>query len=200
MVDPAHKKLLAAGTMDGRSDPQVTLHELSTGRLAEIASWPNRLEAVATSLAENCGLALPDRPGHFSARPGMILCWLSFGRFLRIAGEDEPALSLPAEDVAVVDLDSARHGFRLEGMHAANVLNKAAAIDFAFDAFPAGSLAQTTVHHIPLLILRRSEETFDLLAPSSLAEGFVDWLKDASLEYGYRVGPQGVLSNDYRVF
>ncbi len=200
MVEPIAGVLLFAGTADGKSDAQITLHEVSTGRLAEVSSWPDRLEAVAAGLAEQSGLPLPKRPGFFTARPGRIVCWLSFGRFLHVAGEGEKALALPGEDAAIVDLNEARHGFRIEGARAANVLNKAVAIDFATDVFPPGSLAQTTVHHIPLLILRRSRGVFDLLVPSSLAEAFVDWLKDASVEYGYRVGPSAILTDDHSAF
>ena len=77
---------------------------------------------------------------------------------------------------------------RITGAPAAAVLNKAVAIDFDAAVFPVGCLAQTTIHHVPVLILRRGDAVFDCLAPSSFAAAVAEWLTDAALEYGYEVG------------
>ena len=121
-----------------------------------------------------------------------LLGWLAFGRFLWLSDAEEDATrlgeALDTNDAAVVDLGSARQGVRLSGAAAIDTLNKQVAIDFDLKAFPPGSLAQAVIDQVPVVILRRSEDSFDLLVSSSLADAFLCWLRDAAAEFGYRVG------------
>lgn len=197
MSDAGMPKLLEAGKRDGRDPNALALREVRAGSICEVASWPDRLEAVASELGRACGLDLPKGPGGFTAGGGIRLCWLAFGRFLVISEDAATTAALKerisTDDGSVVDLGHARHGVRIEGEKAAAVLNKAIAIDLDLAAFPAGALAQAPVHHIPVLIMRIDETRFDIFSPSSLARSFVEWLEDVSLEFGYHVGgPSGL--------
>ncbi|NRG18574.1 hypothetical protein HPQ64_12825 [Rhizobiales bacterium] len=191
MADADWPRLLERAKRGGRDPEALALREVLMGSICEVASWPDRLEAVASELGRTCGLELPKGPGGFTAGSGIRLCWLAFGRFLVISEDAATTAALKerisAYDGSVVDLRHARHGVRIEGEKAAAVLNKAVAIDLHLAAFPPGALAQAPVHHIPVLILRIDETRFDIFAPSSLARSFAEWLEDASLEFGYRV-------------
>ena len=188
---------LVPGEAAGAEDPSLTLRELSAGALLEVGAWPNRLETVANRLGELADVTLPGRPGRFTESPSALVCWIAFGRFIYVgaAAEDTARVdtALDTEDAAVVDLSGARRIVRIEGETAREVLNKAVAIDFDPAAFPAGALAQSVIHQIPVVILRRSETVFDVLAPSSLADALIDWMSDAALEFGYRVGEPGTI-------
>ncbi|WP_169391334.1 sarcosine oxidase subunit gamma [Stappia stellulata] len=190
-VKPSSAELTPGETV-GAGDPALTLSELKLGAVLEIGAWPNRLEAVTEILATLCQADPPGRPGRFSQGEAALLGWLAFGRFLWLADDESDATrldeALDTNDAAVVDLGSARRGVRLSGPAAIATLNKEVAIDFDPKAFPPGSLAQAVIDQVPVIILRRSDDSFDLLVSTSLADSFLDWLRDAASEFGYRVG------------
>lgn len=191
-LGPAHAVgPLSPGETGGAGTARLVLNELELPAVIEIGAWPNCLERVSTGLAGLAGATLPGRPGRFGTGEGVLLGWIAFGRFLWLSANAGDvarlAEALPSEEAAVVDLVSARKGVRLSGEVATDLLNKAVAIDFSDKAFPPGSLAQTVIHDVPVVILRREGESFDLLVPASFAESTIDWLRDAALEFGYRV-------------
>ncbi|MXN67154.1 hypothetical protein GR183_19775 [Stappia sp. GBMRC 2046] len=198
MSDTDMPRLLEPGKRDGRDPNALSFREARPASICEVASWPDRLEAVANELSKSCGVNLPKGPGGFTAGGGKRLCWLAFGRFLVISEDATTTAALKerisTDDGSVVDLGHARYGVRIEGEKAAAVLNKAVAIDLDIAAFPAGALAQAPIHHIPVLIMRLDDARFDVFAPSSLAQAFVDWLEDAAQEFGYHIGAPGGLS------
>lgn len=180
------------GAPEPGQDPALHLTDLTVGAVLEIGSWPNRLQGVAEKLADLLAADPPGRPGRFARGEGALLGWLAFGRFLWLSDEaadaERLAQAFDSEEAAVVDLGSARRGVRLTGAVAPEVLNKAVAIDFDPRAFPPGSLAQAVIDHVPVVILRRAAEEFDVIVSASLAQTVWDWLLDASFEHGYEVG------------
>jgi heterotetrameric sarcosine oxidase gamma subunit len=182
---------LVPGETGGAGEARLVLSEVELPAVVEIGAWPNCLEVVSTRLGEIIGTSLPGRPGRFCEGGDALLGWVAFGRFLWLSanGDDVARLegAFETDEASVVDLVSARNGVRLTGDVAPELLNKAVAIDFDLRAFPPGSLAQTVIHEVPVVILRRTADSFDLLSPSSFAETISDWLRDAALEFGYRV-------------
>ena len=90
--------------------------------------------------------------------------------------------ALPPTDAAVTDLSHGRTVLSLEGDAAADVLQSCVTLDLS--AFPPGRAAQTAIHHIDVLIHRRSETRFELWALRSFAHALAEWLLDAGLEKG----------------
>jgi heterotetrameric sarcosine oxidase gamma subunit len=182
---------LVPGETAGAAEPAILLRELQIAAVLEVGAWPNRLEPVANRLSELAGTILPGRPGRFSESDTALVGWVAFGRFIYIAASSEETArvdeALDTDDAAVVDLGPARRALHVGGSEASALLNKAVAIDFDPRAFPPGSLAQAVIHQIPVIILRRNEDGFDLLVPTSLADALIEWLTDAALEFGYRV-------------
>jgi sarcosine oxidase subunit gamma len=95
-----------------------------------------------------------------------------------------PIRAIPASEAAITDLSHARVILALEGGAAAEVLQKCVAIDLSLAAFPPGRGAATMIHHIDVLIHRRSETEFHLMALRSFSEALAEWLLDAGLEEG----------------
>ncbi|WP_417773888.1 sarcosine oxidase subunit gamma [Stappia sp.] len=190
--DEVHGGPLVAGETGGASGLRLGLAPLETGAIVEIGAWPNRLEDVCTRLGALAGTDLPGRPGRFAEGEAALFCWVAFGRFLWLSSDAGDVARLDeafgADEASVVDLSSARHAVRVSGEDAIAVLNKAVAIDFSMASFPPGSLAQSVIHQMPVVLLRRSKEAFDLLCPASFEASFLEWLRDAALEFGYRVG------------
>ena len=172
---------------EGPRDAAVLVRDVLYGSIVQIGAWPDTLPRVAAVVRERLGFE-PAPVGRFAEGRDACTATLSPGRFLVLAGE--PALAarleaaLPSADGAVTDLTHGRVALRLEGACAADVLAKGCAIDFDLSAFPVGRAAQTLLGHIDALILRREDETFELVVLRGFAEALAEWLLDAGLEFG----------------
>jgi sarcosine oxidase subunit gamma len=67
---------------------------------------------------------------------------------------------------------------KLDGEASASVLATSVALDLDLAAFPAGRVAQTMIHHVDVVIHRRSETGFELWVLRSFAESLAEWLLD----------------------
>lgn len=196
MAEPDYPLLLpidvppAAELPDGAD---LCLRELRPAGCAEIAAWPGQKAAVAAVLRDLCGVDLPERPGRFATGALCLVAATGPGRWLLLADGADPVGALrdrlPAMAGAVVDLGHSRRGIRLAGPRAAAVLLKGLAIDLDGPDFPAGSVAQSSIHHVGVTLLRRAPQVFDLYVYRSLAVDFAAWLLDACAEYGAAVAP-----------
>ncbi len=171
--------------------PAVTLAELRPDALVQVDSWPATDDAVRAALQQAAGLAPAPRPGRAVTLGAASLLTLSFGRYLAVGGgvglAQRLAAAVPADQGSVVDLGHARAAVRLGGPGAVSVLRKGPAVDFDIRRFPAGTVAQTAIHHLGVVIHRREAESFDLFVFRGYAQYFWDWLTDAAYEFGYRV-------------
>lgn len=155
---------------------------------AQIQAWPGKRGELTTALAP-LGLRLPEGQT-FDVGDGRLCGRIAPGRYL-VLSEDAIAdvqAAVPGAVGAVADLSHARAGVRIAGASVEALMAKAAAIDFSAAAFPPGRLAQTSVHHMGCLVLRRADDVFDLHVPTSFAVSFADWLTDAAREFGWTTG------------
>lgn len=185
---------LAALMRPGQDSPAagavgVTLSERRPGSIVEIATW-NR---SAPGLAEAAGVSDLPAPGRLAASPGRLFASPAPGRWLAIAqdtGLAERFRAAIAADVgAVTDLTHARAGLRLSGPAAEPLLQKGLSFDLAPSAFAPMSIAQGGIHHMGVTVLRLDPDTFDVLVLSSFAGSLWDWLREAAIEFGWRMGP-----------
>jgi heterotetrameric sarcosine oxidase gamma subunit len=172
---------LPAAAGDGR----VTLREVSAGTILRIQTWPDTAGVVPRVARELLGVEAPPI-GHAATNFETSLIAVAPGCFY-VAGlaSDIAWLvkeAVPATEAAVTDLSHGRAVLALEGEAASAVLQKCVAIDIS--ALPPGRAAQTMIHHIDVLIHRRSETEFRLLVLRSFAEALAEWVLDAGLEEG----------------
>jgi len=154
--------------------------------ILQVQAWPDSLSAAQGVIGELLGSDVPAL-GHALATDAFVLAATGPGRFL-IADQAGNLLerfqrTLPAGVGAVTELTHGRTILRLDGEAAAAVLAKCVAIDLDSAALPAGRLAQTMIHHIDVMLHRRSESSFDLWVLRSFAEALAEWLLDAGMEF-----------------
>jgi heterotetrameric sarcosine oxidase gamma subunit len=165
----------------------ATLKERSAGSLVQVAAWPGALPRVEALLSELTGMPAP---GLSSAAigEGVVVAATGPGRFMLAAQAEDLAprfaAGLPSEDGAATDLSHGRVVLSLSGPAAAEILSRCVAIDLDPAVFPPGRAAQTMVHHIDVLIVRRGPTDFDIWALRSFAHALAEWILDTGRELG----------------
>ena len=99
------------------------------------------------------------------------------------------ARSLAPDVASLTTLTHARVRIALEGPAVTALLGKVVAVDLRLAAFPAGSFAQTGLHHVGALLERHGPASFELQVLRTYAASVWDWLIDAALPLGYEVLP-----------
>jgi len=177
----AHLRNQASGT------PNAALSELQPGSLVMVAAWLETLSKVEATLGELLGIGAPT-PGAATFSEATTIASLGAGRFFIATEATDLAARLEAAlltaDAAVTDLSHGRTILRLGGEAAAEILSRCVAIDLDLSVFPVGRAAQTMIHHVDVLVVRRSEQSFDLWVSRSFAEALAEWVLDAGLEIG----------------
>ena len=178
------------GATSGKG-PGLTVTELRPATLLQLGAWPDTKEALEAILSDHLKLEVPVTPGQGAVSPEGTLMVMAPGRYLLVSNNGDIAKSL-SEKIAIetgvlTDLSHARAGIRISGRSAADVLLKGVAIDLDIRAFPSGSVAQSSFHHVGLTLHRKDETTFDLFVFRGFAVSFWEALTDAALEYGYEV-------------
>jgi heterotetrameric sarcosine oxidase gamma subunit len=164
-----------------------SLREILPGSIVQIQAWPDSLERMRSMVADISGAAAP-AIGHAFVSGHIAIAATAPGRFLLTSeASDLPERlsgALTAADGTVTDLSHGRSLLRLEGPGAEAILQKCVAVDLDPAAFPTERAAQTMMHHIDVLIVRRAETIFDLFVLRSFAEALAEWLLDAGVEGG----------------
>lgn len=136
-----------------------TLRALPPVRITSIAPYPGRAEA------------LRDRLGGFPA-PGEVLTvqatelvWA--GRDLALAFGDDLPEGLSAQ-CALTDQSDGWCGFALEGTEAEALLSRRLPFDLRKMATP--SAARSVMDHLPVLVLRRANDSFEIWVWRSMVQ------------------------------
>ena len=152
-----------------------------------VSMWRDSAAEAVAQLEAALGFDLPKQPNQFTEESGCIAACLSPGRYLVLATSDQLYPSVAARcdagSVSLVQLDHSREAFRISGRRAARLLMKGVAIDLDENAFPVGSLFQSSIHDIGVAGFRRGASSFDLLVYKSFAHSFEHWLRDAAMEF-----------------
>jgi len=164
----------------------ATLAELRPAAIALVAAWPDTAEDTGKMIGELFGEA-PGPVGTFVENDPVTMITTAPGRTVLISESDDLAsalsTALPASQAAVTDLSHARTMLRLTGDTAAEILGKGLAIDLHTSVFAPGRAAQSVIHHMDVLVIRREDEVFDLLVFRSFGLSLAEWLIDAGLEF-----------------
>jgi len=175
--------LAAPPTAEGAG---ATLAELRPAAIAQVTAWPDTAEDTGKMIGKLFGKA-PGPVGSAVEHGRVTMITLAPGRTLLVSESDEitSALSaaLPASQAAITDLSYARTMLRLSGEAAAEILGKGLAIDLHPSVFAPGRAAQSVIHHMDVLVIRRDDEVFELVVFRGFGLSLAEWLLDAGLEY-----------------
>ncbi|WP_305984507.1 sarcosine oxidase subunit gamma [Roseibium sp. MMSF_3544] len=165
----------------------VTLAEVASFHLTQIAAWPDSLARVGGDIAKAAGCDSAPGPGRaHEGTNGTLLRIEPLKWWLVEAAGTSGRTSVSGADRAVLDLSAARTWIRLSGPKASVLLNHFLPLNLSEQAFPEGSVASSSFHHIGVT-LWRDEPGYNLFLPRSFAVSLWELLVESAVQYGYEV-------------
>jgi len=163
--------------------------------LATVLARKGAGDALRERIAATHGVALPDGPRRVAAGdvafvatgPGAWLAVDESGRAgwaAQLAGELSGLASVSDQSDAYVAV-------RLEGPAVRDLLAKGVFLDLDPHAFPIGAAAGSSLAHMGVILWRRDELAFELLAFRSFARSLWHWVEISAAEYRLAVRPAG---------
>ncbi|MGG7516561.1 sarcosine oxidase subunit gamma [Allorhizobium undicola] len=129
--------------------------------------------------------ALLDKVDFLPLSPGQ---WLAFSTELTLEALFALLRQASGPEVAVIAKSDAYAVLRLTGPHSRRLLNSALALDLHPDAFGAGQSACSLFHQVPVVLLARGGDGFDLLVPRSFAAYVYEEIMAAGRVHGLTAG------------
>jgi len=154
--------------------------------LVFVSAWPDTETKVFDAVANTLGVEVPNT-FHEASVSGAVTMFRIAPRKIMIVSEDKPLLAtlsdaISPEDGCVTELSQSRARLRLSGSDACALLARGAAVDLCDKAFPAAHFAQTSIHHIPILIHRTGDADLevDVYVLRSFALSFWHWITETA--------------------
>lgn len=170
-------------------DAGVFLMPLLVGTVETVTARRGSLAALLALLTERMGVIIEDRPAVWST-PRRRVMGIAPGRF-QVFGFD-PSEAAVLDPVAWrVRQQGGVAMLRLAGPHLGEVLAKGVAVDLHPSVFRAGSVAVTTIDHLPVTIARLADvaghAVYDVVTGRSFARDLARWLTAAGAVYGVEI-------------
>ena len=151
-------------------------------------------DTVKASLVTLFGTALPTQPNRLSAIGASRAMWLGPDETLLMIDEARQAefmlklrATLKDTHYAATIVTDAIRIFRLGGARRLDVLAKGCRLDLHPAIFAKGHCAQSLLSHASITLARDAEDSMLLFCRTSFSDYVTSWLKDAAIEYGYRL-------------
>ena len=150
--------------------------------------------AASSLLIKYLGSPLPETPNTVSKNGDRRILWLGPDEFLVLvkAGEEDSLSAviggaLAKQHHAVTIVSDALSCIQLNGPAVRDLLAKGCAIDLHPSKFIEGMCAQSLHTSVGVTIFCDGETSLRLICRTSFLDYIIAWLKDAALEYGYRI-------------
>lgn len=167
-----------------RNSAKLSLVVEHPTHFVQIGFWPDGAAKVHKSVASRFKRETPLTPGQFVTKGDAHCIRSAFDTYLVInVGCGTLQDDLSPGDCAITDLSHSRAAIAIEGPAVAPYLNRDIAIDFSLEACPVGTAVQTSMHHVPVLLLRHAPERFVLYVYRSYARDLAGWLADMALPF-----------------
>jgi sarcosine oxidase subunit gamma len=165
---------------------QATLTELSDAGCA-LFTAVSLIDDRVRVANEVVGVALPIDAGKIQFAASRMALWLSPRRWLIRCHVDEEASLVAALNEAFPDklahavpFTDALCWFELAGEAAAELLTEGSFISLERGGLPVGHAKRTLVAQIPAVLIRQSEDIWQVAVERSRAAYFADWLRSAA--------------------
>ncbi|ESY74930.1 sarcosine oxidase subunit gamma [Mesorhizobium sp. M0051] len=148
--------------------------------LIQVEGWDGMLGQFESSLSAALGTKLPASVGETVRHKNFVIIRVA-PRRLWLAlddGTQGSSLAIDPDLGCSVCLGEGRMRFSLAGADIASILSTCIAVDWHAPTTAPGRAVQTSFHHVPVLLIRTSETSCDLVAPRSFARSLQDWLAD----------------------
>lgn len=158
--------------------------------LVQVTARRGACDAVRAALAAKLSLD-PPGPGGSAASGDLVALAIAPETWLVMAARGcsvdlfRMLGSATGTAASLVDQSMGRVVFRLAGAKARDVLAKGCRLDLHPRVFWPGRVAVTPIAHVAVTLRQvDAVPTFDLIVPASTAETFLEWLLNASVEFG----------------
>ncbi|MEM7545927.1 MAG: sarcosine oxidase subunit gamma family protein [Pseudomonadota bacterium] len=160
----------------------VTFDEAAPRTLLSLAARKGQADALRSAVAKAFDLDLPDA-GQMVMAKGITALWSGPDQWF-LSAEGDAHLAKTAKVVAdmasVTDQSDGYTALTLAGPRAPDVLMRMSSLDFNEEAFPAGSVARTSMQQISAMIARTGDGPDYLInTPRSTARDFAHDIKVA---------------------
>ena len=159
-------ELIAKTALEGRTPLTIagtTLSEVDPGAITSIAVYPGQGKAVAKAL-KPLGLSFP-AVNSFTTNGAAQLIWTGRDQAF-LTGADCPDMGASA---AVTDQTGGWVTLALAGPEAAAALMRYVPMDLSLAAFPVGMAVRTPFYHMAMVLMRVSDQGFQLMLFRSMA-------------------------------
>lgn len=182
------------GTREGPAG--VAIHERLGRTLVQVSGWPGAFDLTCRKLEALCNCRMP-HDGRTAVSEGVRSIFRVAPERLWLAGPegdetlrrlDEPTFG---PDTVVTEIGHSRTVVRVTGAGARELLNRGLPVDLDVTVFPADAIAQSVIHHIPVLVHWvpvAGDNVFDVYVTSDYAVSFWEWLTEAAQSFGCEVG------------
>ncbi len=174
----AFERLRPAGTGSG----VIGTERLQLG-IATVMRRKDKGPELAAAVKRKFGFDPPDEPRRVFAQ-GTAMVGIGRGKWLAIREQDEDGkffaqLSAELKGLAsVIEQSNALGVLRLSGPMLYRTMEKGVQLDLAAQAFPAGSVAVTSIAHIGVTLWKLDEApTIEVAVARSLSGSFLHWLE-----------------------
>lgn len=168
-----------------RRPREVAVRQVPNRDLLQFGGWDANWDEGASAVATVLGCAVPARLGEAIVADGLRVMRVAHRR-LRVCapcgdGRLEALRNAVDPSVGVVtELGHSRTLLRLKGEGVRSLMSMLMPIDFAEAAFPLNAVAQSHVHHVPVLAMAVLDDdgtqAFDLHVPRTYGESLVEWI------------------------
>lgn len=180
--------------------PAVEIHERLAPSLVQISGWPDSFSGTCDKLRAALNIEIPGDLTRAVTNNDRSVFRVGPERLLFTGPSDDQALqsfdeSILGEEGCVTDISHSRTLIRISGPATRTLLNRGLPVDLDNDLFPVGAFAQSSIHHIPVLVHRADHSTesgdqccvFDVYVSREYAVTFWEWLIEAAQALGAQV-------------
>ena len=181
------------------TEPGVTFRAITGWDLVQAACWHGRDGDLHAAVAGALGVTPPQAPNHcatddegdieiMTVAPARLWCIAPAGD----ARLDALATAVDPGTGCTTALGHSHVRLRIAGPATRHLLAQEIALDLAPAAFPAGRIARTAMHHVPVLLQSVEAEgdgVFDLYLPHTWAASSWEYLLDLATAWGCAIEP-----------
>jgi methylglutamate dehydrogenase subunit D len=189
--DLLHESVFAGLCPIGGGEGVVAIERVGL-TIATVLLRRGKLSELLAAVERNFNIALPVGAKR-TAHNGIAFLGTGPGKWLAISESNDPAFVRGLETqlqgrASVVEQSGGLGVLRLSGSALLDTLGKGVQIDLAPEAFPAGSVAVTSISHICVTLWKVDDgPTIDIAVARSLAGSFRHWLATSAAAYGLSV-------------
>ncbi|MCP5087777.1 MAG: hypothetical protein GY952_13370 [Rhodobacteraceae bacterium] len=164
----------------------LTCKESPIADLVMVSAWRDAAAKVFDLVGKTFNIDVPEDCKAESGSDQVTAFRVAPRRLMIVSGTPELLSTLRGaiaeEEGAVSQQGRSRVRLRLSGPGAAALLSRGAPVDLDESVLPAGSFAQTCIHHMGVLIHRvaAEKEAFDIYVLRSFALSFWQWLSESA--------------------